>query len=78
MSLIALLLIAFLITLLAAKSNKAGPAVLFGVMTVCLLFAAVPALGPAVSEGTSQFATELGRAADRAANVPSAEQEAQR
>ena len=78
MSLVALLLIAFLVTLLLAKSNKAGPAVLFGVVTVCLLFAAVPALGPAVSYGTTQFATELGQAADRAAKVPSSPQEVSR
>ena len=73
MSLPALLVIAFLITLLAAKSHKTGPAVLAGITTVCLLFAAVPALGPAVTHGTAEFAHQLGEATDRAANLPEAQ-----
>jgi hypothetical protein len=76
MSLVAVVVIAALITALLAKSHKAGPAVIAGVVTVCLLFAAFPALGPAVTSGTAEFAHQLGDATDRAATVPG--QEAQR
>jgi hypothetical protein len=69
MSLAAIVVIAFLVTLLLAKSRRAGAAVLSGVVTVCLLFAAFPALGPAVSSGASSFAHQLGAATDRAANA---------
>ncbi|MEJ2871744.1 hypothetical protein WCD74_28565 [Actinomycetospora sp. OC33-EN08] len=73
MNLVALVLISGLVTALLAKSHKAGPAVVFGVVTVCLLFAAVPALGPAVTSSTAEFARQLGSAADRAATVPDEE-----
>lgn len=69
MSLAAIFVIAFLITVLLAKSRRAGPAVLSGVVTVCLLFAAFPALGPAVSSGAGEFAHQIGAATDRAANT---------
>jgi hypothetical protein len=69
MNLVAIVVIAFLVTVLLAKSHKAGPAVAFGVVTLCLLFAAVPALGPAVTSGTAEFARQLGNATDRAAAV---------
>ena len=75
MSPLALVLIAALVTALLAKSHKAGPAVLEGVVTVCLLFAAVPALGPAVTSSTAEFARQLSDASERAATVP---QEVQR
>ena len=55
--------------MLLAKSPRAGPAVLSGVVTLCLLFAAFPTLGPAVSSGAAEFAHQLGAATDRAANV---------
>ncbi|MCD2191471.1 hypothetical protein [Actinomycetospora soli] len=70
MSPLALVLIAGLVTALLAKSHKAGPAVLAGVVTVCLLFAAIPALGPAVTSSTAEFARQLGDASERAATVP--------
>ncbi|GAA4843841.1 hypothetical protein GCM10023201_38490 [Actinomycetospora corticicola] len=69
MNLVAIVLIAFLVTLLLAKSHKAGPAVVSGVVTVCLLFAAFPALGPAVTSGAGAFAEQIGQATDRAANT---------
>ncbi|NMO90616.1 hypothetical protein [Actinomycetospora sp. TBRC 11914] len=69
MSLAAIVVIAFLLTLLLAKSRRAGAAVLFGVVTLCLLFAAFPALGPAVSSGAGAFAHQLGAATDRAADT---------
>ncbi|NMO94003.1 hypothetical protein [Actinomycetospora sp. TBRC 11914] len=69
MNLIAIGVIAALITALLAKSHKAGPAVASGVVTLCLLFAAFPTLGPAVTSGTAEFAHQLGQATDRAANV---------
>ena len=69
MSLAAILVIAFLVTVLLAKSHKAGPAALAGVVTVCLLFAAFPTLGPAVTSGTAEFAHQLGQATDRAADT---------
>lgn len=72
MNLAAFVVIAFLATLLLAKSQKAGLTALSGIVTVCLLFAAFPALGPAVTSGTAEFARQLGSAADRAANVEEA------
>ena len=69
MNLVAIVLIAFLVTILLAKSHKAGPAVVSGVVTVCLLFAAFPALGPAVTSGAGAFAEQIGQATDRAANT---------
>jgi hypothetical protein len=69
MNLIAIVVIAALVTALLAKSHKAGPAALAGVVTVCLLFAAFPTLGPAVTSGTAEFAHQLGDATDRAAAV---------
>lgn len=69
MNLVAVVVIAALITLLLAKSHKAGPAVASGAITLCLLFAAIPALGPAVTSGTAEFARQLGNATDRAAAV---------
>ena len=53
----------------ARQSHRAGPAVVSGVVTVCLLFAAFPTLGPAVTSGTAEFAHQLGAASDRAANT---------
>ena len=41
-----------------------------GVVTVVLLFATFPALGPAVTSSTAEFAHQLGSASDRAADVP--------
>lgn len=38
-------------------------------MTLCLLFAAFPALGPAVSSGAGAFAHQLGAVTDRAADT---------
>ena len=73
MSLVAVVVIAFLLTLLLAKSHRAGAAVLSGVVTVCLLFAAFPTLGPAVTSGTAEFAHQLGDATDRAATLPTEE-----
>ena len=71
MSLAAIVVIAFLVTVLLAKSHRAGPAALAGVVTVCLLFAAFPTLGPAVSSGAGEFAHQLGAATDRAADTGS-------
>jgi hypothetical protein len=68
-NLFAIVVIAFLITVLLAKSRRAGPAVVSGVVTLCLLFAAFPSLGPAVSSGAGAFAEQLGQATDRAANT---------
>ena len=75
MNLFAIVVITALITVLLAKSHKAGPAVVSGVVTLCLLFAAFPTLGPAVTSGTTEFARQLGDATDRAAAV---DQEARR
>jgi Mg2+/Co2+ transporter CorB len=69
MNLVAIVVIAFLVTALLAMSHKAGPAVASGVVTLCLLFAAVPTLRPAVTSGTAEFAHQLGNATDRAADV---------
>ena len=69
MNLLAIVVIATLVTVLLAKSHKAGPAVASGAITLCLLFAAFPALGPAVTGGTAEFARQLGSAADRAATT---------
>ena len=68
-NLTAIVIIAFLVTLLLARSHRAGPAVVSGIVTVCLLFAAFPSLGPAVTSGTAEFAHQLGAASDRAANT---------
>lgn len=70
MSLVAIVIIAALVTALLVKSHKAAPALVSGVVTVVLLFAAFPALGPAVTNGTAEFASQLGAATDRAADVP--------
>jgi cell division protein FtsW (lipid II flippase) len=72
-NLIAIVVIAALITVLLAKSHKAGPAVVSGAITLCLLFAAFPTLGPAVTSGTAEFAHQLGDATDRAATLPTEE-----
>ena len=69
MSLTAIVIITALITVLLAKGRKAGPAVVSGVITLCLLFAAFPTLGPAVSSGAGEFAHQIGAATDRAANT---------
>ena len=69
MNLVAIVIIAALVTVLLAKSHKAGPALASGAITLCLLFAAVPALGAAVTTGTAEFAHQLGDATDRAAAV---------
>jgi hypothetical protein len=76
MNLLSIVVITALITALLAKSHKAGPAVISGVATLCLLFAAFPTLGPAVTSGTAEFAHQLGDATNRAAAVP--DQEARR
>lgn len=39
-------------------------------MTLVLLFAAFPTLGPAISYSAGEFAHQLGAATDRAADVP--------
>lgn len=70
MNLIAIVIIGALVTALLVKSGKAAAALVSGVVTVVLLFAAFPALGPAVTGGTAEFATQLGDATDRAADVP--------
>ncbi len=69
MNLTAIVIIAFLVMLLLARSHRAGPAVVAGIVTVCLLFAAFPGLGPAVTCGTAEFAHQLGAASDRAADT---------
>jgi hypothetical protein len=69
MSLFAIVVIAFLVTVLLAKSHRAGPAAVSGVVTLCLLFAAIPSLGPTFSSGVGTFAHQLGAAADRATNT---------
>ena len=43
---------------------------LWAVVTLVLLFAAFPTLGPAVSSSAGEFAHQLGAATDRAADVP--------
>ena len=78
MSMFALLVVAALVTALLVKSRKAAPALVCGVVTVVLLFATFPTLGPAVTTSTSEFAHQLGAATDRAANVPPQPQEVRR
>jgi len=39
-------------------------------VTLVLLFAAFPTLGPAISYSAGEFAHQLGAATDRAADVP--------
>lgn len=75
MNLVALVIIAGLVTALLVKCRKAAPALVAGLVTAVLLFAAIPALGPAVAESTAEFATQLGAATDRAANVPPNEED---
>ena len=75
MNLLALVFIAGLVTVLLIKSHRAAPALLAGVTTVVLLFAAFPTLGPAVTSSAGEFARQLGGAADRAADVPATVQE---
>jgi hypothetical protein len=70
MNLIALVIIAGLLTALLIKSRRAAPALISGVVTLVLLFAAFPTLGPAVTSSTAEFAHQLGAATDRAADVP--------
>ena len=70
MNLVAIVMIAGLVTALLVKSRRAAPALVSGVVTVVLLFAAFPTLGPAVTSGTAEFAHQLGAATDRAADVP--------
>jgi hypothetical protein len=70
MNLIALVVIAGLVTALLIKSRRAAPALVSGVVTLVLLFAAFPTLGPAVTSSTAEFAHQIGAATDRAANVP--------
>ena len=74
MNLVAIVIIAALVTALLVKSRRAAPALISGVVTVVLLFAAFPALGPAVTHGTAEFAHQLGAATDRAADVPEQDQ----
>lgn len=79
MSLVACILVAALVTALLVKSHKAAPALVSGLVTAVLLFAAIPALGPAVTAGTAEIANQLGAATDRAAGVPTdTDQEARR
>lgn len=70
MNLLAIVIIAALVTALLIKSRRAAPALISGVVTLVLLFAAFPTLGPAVSSAAGEFAHQLGTATDRAANVP--------
>ncbi|MFC5137669.1 hypothetical protein ACFPK1_05455 [Actinomycetospora rhizophila] len=70
MNLLAIVIIAGLVTALLIKSHKAAPALVSGVVTLVLLFAAFPTLGPAVSSSAGEFAHQLGAATDRAADVP--------
>jgi hypothetical protein len=70
MSIFALIVIAALVTALLVKSHKTAPALVSGLLTAGLVFAAFPSLGPAVTSGTAEFAQQLGAAADRAADVP--------
>jgi len=60
MNLVSFVIIAGLVTALAIKSRRAAPALVSGVVTVVLLFAAFPALGPAVTGGAAEFAGQLG------------------
>jgi hypothetical protein len=69
-NLVAIVVIAGLITALLVKSRKAAPALVSGAVTLVLLFAAFPTLGPAVSSSAGEFAHQLGAATDRAADVP--------
>jgi hypothetical protein len=69
-NLIAIVIIAGLVTALLIKSRRAAPALVSGVVTLVLLFAAFPALGPAVTSSAAEFAHQLGAATDRAADVP--------
>ncbi len=75
MNLVAIVIIAALVTALLVKCRRAAPALVSGVVTVVLLFAAFPTLGPAVTEGTAEFAHQLGAATDRAADVPTRHEE---
>lgn len=70
MSLFALVVIAALVTALLIKSHKTAPALVTGLLTAGLVFAAFPSLGPAVTSGTAEFAHQLGAATDRATDVP--------
>ena len=70
MNLLAAVVIAGLVTALLVKSRKPAPSLVAGVVTVVLLFATFPALGPAVTSSTAEFAHQLGSASDRAADVP--------
>ncbi|MDD7939770.1 hypothetical protein PHK61_15205 [Actinomycetospora lutea] len=70
MSLFALVVIAGLVTALLVKCHKTAPALVAGLVTAGLVFATFPALGPAVTSGTAEFAHQLGAATDRAADVP--------
>ena len=78
MNLVAVVIIAALVTALLVKSRRAAPALVSGLVTTVLLFAAFPGVGPAVTEGTAEFAHQLGAATDRAADVPDRRQEAGR
>ena len=73
MNLTAIVIITALVTVLLVKSRRAAPALVSGVVTLVLLFAAFPTLGPAVSSSASEFAHQLGAATNRAADVPSAQ-----
>ena len=68
------MVIAALVTALLVKSRRAAPALVSGVVTLVLLFAAFPSLGPAVSSSAGEFAHQLGAATDRAADVPEQEE----
>jgi hypothetical protein len=68
-NLIAIVSIAGLVTALLIKSHRAAPALVPGVVTLVLLFAAFPTLGPAVTSSAGEFARQLGATTDRAAGV---------
>ena len=70
MNLLAIVIIAGLITALLIKSRRAAPALVSGVVTLVLLFAAFPTLGPADELTAGEFARQLGAATDLAADVP--------
>ena len=57
MNLIAIVIIAGLVTALLIKNHKAAPALVSGVVTLVLLFAAFPTLGPAVSAAPASSPT---------------------
>ena len=69
MNLIAIVIIAGLVTALLIKSHRAAPALVSGVVTLVLLVAAFPTFGPAVSSSAGEFAHQLGAATDRAADI---------